>query len=162
VDDAGGSRAQVYQVKCARCHYPTTTHPLNGPGLQALTKVKAMPSGAPPTDERMTVVILHGRGMMPATQVDRRPARRSAGLSAHAVTDLTRKLFAASFMAPSGGLLLLLRWAWALALGAVFLLAVYNLWIFASLHQGAALVQGLLNLVFFLYLIRTEVRSKLR
>jgi mono/diheme cytochrome c family protein len=61
--------AAVYQAKCARCHYPTTTHPLNGPGLQAITKVKAMPSGAPPTDERMTTVILRGRGMMPATQV---------------------------------------------------------------------------------------------
>jgi mono/diheme cytochrome c family protein len=61
--------AAVYQVKCARCHYPTTTHPLNGPGLQALTKVKAMPSGAPPTDERLTVVILRGRGMMPASQM---------------------------------------------------------------------------------------------
>jgi len=59
--------ALVYQVKCAKCHYPTTTHPLNGPGLQALTKVKAMPSGAPPTDERLTAVILHGRGMMPST-----------------------------------------------------------------------------------------------
>jgi mono/diheme cytochrome c family protein len=61
--------AQVYQAKCARCHYPTTTHGLNGAGLQALTKLKAMPSGAPPTDERLTNVILHGRGMMPATQV---------------------------------------------------------------------------------------------
>jgi mono/diheme cytochrome c family protein len=61
--------AAVYQVKCARCHYPTTTHPLNGPGLQALTKVTAMPSGAPPTDERLTVVILRGRGMMPASQM---------------------------------------------------------------------------------------------
>jgi hypothetical protein len=71
-------------------------------------------------------------------------------------------LFAACFMAASGGLLLLLRWAWALALGAVFLLVVYNLWIFASLHQGAALVQGLLNLVFFLYLVRPEVRARLR
>lgn len=59
--------AQVYQAKCARCHYPTTTHPLNGPGLQALTKIQAMPSGAPPTDERLTNVILHGRNMMPAT-----------------------------------------------------------------------------------------------
>jgi mono/diheme cytochrome c family protein len=59
--------AQIYQAKCAKCHYPTTTHPLNGPGLQALTKLKAMPSGAPPTDERMTDVTLHGRNMMPAT-----------------------------------------------------------------------------------------------
>jgi mono/diheme cytochrome c family protein len=59
--------AQVYEAKCARCHYPTTTQPLHGPGLQALTKLKAMPSGAPPTDERLTAVILHGRNMMPAT-----------------------------------------------------------------------------------------------
>ena len=61
--------AQVYHAKCARCHYPTTTHPLNGPGLQALTKEKAMPSGAPPTDERLTAVISQGRNMMPATQL---------------------------------------------------------------------------------------------
>ncbi|MGP8269291.1 MAG: c-type cytochrome [Terracidiphilus sp.] len=59
--------AQVYQQKCARCHYPTTTRSLHGPGLQALTKLKAMPSGMPPTDERMTQVILQGRQMMPAT-----------------------------------------------------------------------------------------------
>jgi hypothetical protein len=37
--------------------------------LQALTKVKAMPSGAPPTDERLTYVTLHGRSMMPGTQL---------------------------------------------------------------------------------------------
>jgi len=64
--------AAVYQAKCARCHYPTNTHPLHGPGLQAITKVRAMPSGAPPTDERLTDVILHGRGMMPATSLDDR------------------------------------------------------------------------------------------
>jgi len=62
--------AAVFQAKCARCHYPTTTEPLHGPGLQAITKVKAMPSGAPPTDERLTAVILDGRGMMPATQLN--------------------------------------------------------------------------------------------
>ena len=71
-------------------------------------------------------------------------------------------IFAAVFIAASAGLLLLLRWAWVLALAAVFLLAVYDLWIFTSLHQGPALVQGLLNLVFFLYLVRTEVRDRLR
>ena len=70
--------------------------------------------------------------------------------------------FAAAFIAASAGLLMLLRWAWALALGAVFLLVAYNLWIFASQHQTPALVQGLLNLVFFLYLIRAEVREKLK
>jgi mono/diheme cytochrome c family protein len=59
--------AAVFQANCARCHYPTTTHPLHGPGLQAITKIKSMPSGAPPTDERITDRILHGYGMMPAT-----------------------------------------------------------------------------------------------
>ena len=62
--------AAIYQQKCARCHYSTTTSPLHGPGLQALTKLKAMPSGAPPTDERLTAVILHGRQMMPGTPID--------------------------------------------------------------------------------------------
>ena len=61
--------AAVYQAKCARCHYPDSTRPLHGPGLQALTKLKAMPSGAPPTDERLTEVILNGRNMMPGTQL---------------------------------------------------------------------------------------------
>lgn len=61
--------AAVFEAKCARCHYPTSTRPLHGPGLQALTKLKAMPSGAPPTDERITEVILHGRQMMPATSL---------------------------------------------------------------------------------------------
>ena len=32
-----------------------------------MTKLKAMPSGAPPTDERLTAVILNGRQTMPAT-----------------------------------------------------------------------------------------------
>ena len=71
-------------------------------------------------------------------------------------------VISALLFAGSGGLILLFRWAWALALGAVFLLALYNLWIFTTLHQGAALLQGLLNLIFFLYLIRPEVREKLR
>lgn len=71
-------------------------------------------------------------------------------------------LLAAAFVTASAGLILLLRWAWAGAMAAVFLLACYNLWIFGAQHVGAALVQGLLNLVFFLYLVRPEVRAKLR
>ena len=71
-------------------------------------------------------------------------------------------VLSAGFITASGGLILLFRWAWALALGAVFLLAIYNLWFFSSQHQFPAMVQGLLNLVFFLYLIRTEVRERLR
>ena len=71
-------------------------------------------------------------------------------------------VFAAGFIAAAAGVLLLMRWAWAMALGAVFLIAVYDLWIFGLQHEPPALIQGLLNLVFFLYLIRAEVRAKLR
>ncbi len=70
-------------------------------------------------------------------------------------------IFAAIFMTASGGLLLSFRWAWALALAAVFLLAAYNAWIFSVQRQPSALVQGLLNLVMFLYLVRAEVRLRL-
>jgi hypothetical protein len=70
-------------------------------------------------------------------------------------------LLAAGFLTASAGLLRLLRWAWALALSAVFLLAAYNIWFFTSQHQFPALIQGLLNLVFFLYLVRPEVRERL-
>lgn len=61
--------ASVYQQACARCHYPTTTAGLHGPGLQAITKVKAMPSGAPPTDERLSATIVRGHGTMPGSQL---------------------------------------------------------------------------------------------
>lgn len=62
--------AAVFHQACAKCHHPTSTHGLHGPGLQAITKIKSMPSGAPPTDERLTAVILHGHGTMPGTALD--------------------------------------------------------------------------------------------
>ena len=57
--------------------------------------------------------------------------------------------------------MLLLRWAWALTLAAVALLAGWFLWSFTTQRIAGSLVQGLLNLVFFLYLVRTEVRKNL-
>jgi hypothetical protein len=70
--------------------------------------------------------------------------------------------FSAFFITASLGLLRLLRWAWAMTLGAVVLLVAMFTWRFTAGHQFPYLVQGLLNMVFFLYLIRTEVRSKLK
>jgi hypothetical protein len=70
-------------------------------------------------------------------------------------------IFPALFIAGALGMLLLLRWAWALTLAAVALSAGSFLWSFTTQHNSAALVQGLLNLVFFLYLVRTDVRKKL-
>ncbi len=71
-------------------------------------------------------------------------------------------VLSAAFITACAGLLMLLRWAWALSLSAVLLLACYNLWLFSEQHVAPGLIQGLLNLVFFLYLIRTEVREKLQ
>ena len=71
-------------------------------------------------------------------------------------------LFSAAFIMAGLGLLLMLRWAWALSLAAVLLLAALFFWRFAHGHVLPYIIQGLLNLVFFFYLIRTEVRSKLR
>jgi hypothetical protein len=70
--------------------------------------------------------------------------------------------FSIAFVTASGGLIALFRWAWALGLAAVFLLASYNAWAFSIQHSAPAAVQGLLNLLFFLYLIRPEVRAGLR
>ncbi len=70
--------------------------------------------------------------------------------------------FPALFIAAGFGLLLLLRWAWALALAAVVMLMTVFFYEFAKAHAAVGLVQGLLNLVFFLYLVRAEVRANLR
>ena len=71
-------------------------------------------------------------------------------------------VLAALFVTASFGLLRMFRWAWALTLSAVFLLMSYNFWLFASQQLAPAAVQGALNLVFFLYMVRVEVRSRLR
>lgn len=71
-------------------------------------------------------------------------------------------LFAASFMTAGAGLLRLFRWAWAMALAAFVLLASYHLCIFSSRHEANILLQGLVNLVAFLYLVQPEVRVRLR
>jgi hypothetical protein len=71
-------------------------------------------------------------------------------------------VLAALFIAASAGLVVSFRWAWALALSAVFLLTAYNVWIVTTQRQLPAAVQAILNLVFFLYLVRPEVRERLR
>jgi hypothetical protein len=71
-------------------------------------------------------------------------------------------IIAPFFVTASFGLLRMFRWAWALTLSAVFLLMSYNFWIFATQRQPPGAIQGLLNLVFFFYLVRVDVRSRLR
>lgn len=70
--------------------------------------------------------------------------------------------FSAAFIAAALGLLFLFRWAWNLTLAAVVLLTALFLWRFTGQRDIPSLMQGLLNLVMFLYLIRPEVRVHLR
>jgi hypothetical protein len=60
------------------------------------------------------------------------------------------------------GLLRLTKWGWALVSAACLMLAAGYLVYFTRIHAGFFLVQGLLLLVFFLYLVRPEVRERLR
>ena len=66
------------------------------------------------------------------------------------------------FITASFGLLRMFRWAWALTMAAVFLLMSYNLWLFFMQRQAPGAVQGVLNMLFFLYLVREDVRKRLR
>jgi mono/diheme cytochrome c family protein len=57
---------QVFAARCARCHYANQDSALHGPGLFGLFRRKYLRNGAPANDERVTDLIVHGRGMMPA------------------------------------------------------------------------------------------------
>lgn len=75
---------------------------------------------------------------------------------------LTVLVLCAAFAIAGQGLLRLRRWGWALTLGAVFLSGLYGTWILVHFHQLPALVMVTINLVFFLYLVRPEVRERLK
>jgi hypothetical protein len=60
------------------------------------------------------------------------------------------------------GLLRLYRWGWSIVLAGCLLLATGDMYFFSKTHLGFFLIRGLFELVFFLYLVRTEVRDRLR
>ncbi len=60
------------------------------------------------------------------------------------------------------GLLRMQRWGWAIVAAGSLLLAVGYLYVFGKTHQAPAIIQSLFGMVFFLYLVRTEVRERLR
>jgi mono/diheme cytochrome c family protein len=57
---------EVFVRACARCHHANDERSFHGPGLQGLYKRKYLQSGAPANDDRVTDVVLHGHGLMPA------------------------------------------------------------------------------------------------
>jgi mono/diheme cytochrome c family protein len=56
----------VFEERCALCHYDRESGSLHGPSLLGVYKKPSLPSGTPANDDRVTDVILHGRGLMPA------------------------------------------------------------------------------------------------
>ncbi len=67
-----------------------------------------------------------------------------------------------AFVLAGQGLMRLRRWGWAMTLAAVLLSAVYAMWMVVKFHSLAEVVMAGLNLVFFLYLVRPEVRERLK
>ena len=57
---------EVFQARCASCHYERVNKGKNGPSLRGLFKHPYLPSGAPANDERVSATILQGHGLMPA------------------------------------------------------------------------------------------------
>jgi hypothetical protein len=60
------------------------------------------------------------------------------------------------------GLIRLRRWGWALTLGAVFCSVCYWSYSLFRFHQPQGAVWAVINLIFFLYLVRPEVTGRLR
>ena len=71
-------------------------------------------------------------------------------------------VFCACFAAAGDGLLKLRRWGWALALAATFLCMAYSFYLLTRAHQFPLLVPSVVNLIFFLYLIRPEVIERVK
>lgn len=71
-------------------------------------------------------------------------------------------LLCAAFAVAGQGLLRMRRWGWALTLAAVFLSGLYGTWVLTRYHQLPMIVMVTVNLVLFLYLIRPEVRERLK
>jgi len=59
------------------------------------------------------------------------------------------------------GLLRLKKWGWALVSAGCLLLSIGDFYLFEKIHAGFFMVRGMFALLFFLYLVRTEVRDRL-
>lgn len=58
------------------------------------------------------------------------------------------------------GFLRLRRWGWALLLGGCFFYSLGNVVLFFQTHQSGYLLPAAFAMVFFLYLVRTEIRDR--
>lgn len=71
-------------------------------------------------------------------------------------------LFCIAFALAGQGLLRQKRWGWALSLATVLLSSIYQMWLFVHFHELPMLAMAAVNMVLFLYLVRPEVRLRMR
>jgi uncharacterized membrane protein (UPF0136 family) len=83
------------------------------------------------------------------------------GVSQHKLPHVAL-LFCIAFVFAGQGLLRQRRWGWALTLATVFLSSLYGLYMVIQRHQLPMLLTAVVNLLLFLYLIRPEVRERMR
>lgn len=60
------------------------------------------------------------------------------------------------------GFLRLRRWGWALLLGGCFFYSLGNVVLFFQTRQAGYLLPAAFAMVFFLYLVRTEIRERVQ
>jgi hypothetical protein len=86
-------------------------------------------------------------------------------LSGHyaTVTGRIGVLVLSTLFATAGlGLIRRRRWGWALCLGSAFLSTCFAFFGVFHWHQTQWIVMGAVNLVFFLYLVRPEITTRLK
>jgi hypothetical protein len=60
------------------------------------------------------------------------------------------------------GLLKMKRWGWALVMGGAIFLSLGDVFYFKMTHAPFFIIRAALEMIFFLYLVRTDVRQRMR
>lgn len=75
---------------------------------------------------------------------------------------LVALVMCAAFAAAGQGLLRQKRWGWAMTLAAIFLSGIHAAWMVAEYHDLVMLAAAAFDMILFLYLIRPEVRERMK
>jgi hypothetical protein len=71
-------------------------------------------------------------------------------------------LLCAAFAAGGQGLLRQRRWGWAMSLAAIFLSGIQEMWLALDYHRYLMLAGAAFNMILFLYMVRPEVRQRMK
>ncbi|HTW48455.1 MAG TPA: DUF2127 domain-containing protein [Acidobacteriaceae bacterium] len=71
-------------------------------------------------------------------------------------------ILCAAFAVGGQGLLRQKRWGWAMSLAAIFLSGIQEMWRVAEYHDLLMLAGAAFNMILFLYLVRPEVRQRMK